>query len=54
MLLIVWLVLAMFVALGLLHLFVMSIGAFVSIVVGLALLPLRLFIWVLRMLFRIF
>ena len=39
---------------ALISLSIMSIGIFVSLIVNLALLPLRIFIWVLRLSFGIF
>jgi hypothetical protein len=49
-----WLILATFMLLGLIFLSVMSVGVFVSLIVNLALLPLRIFLWVLRLIFGIF
>ena len=49
-----WLILATFMLLGFIFLSVMSVGVFVSLIVNLALLPLRTFIWVLRLIFGIF
>jgi hypothetical protein len=49
-----WLILATFMLLGVIFLSVMSVGVFVSLIVNLALLPLRIFIWVLRLIFGIF
>jgi hypothetical protein len=49
-----WLILATFMLLGFIFLSVMSVGVFVSLIVNLALLPLRIFIWVLRLFFGIF
>ena len=49
-----WLILATFMLLGFIFLSVMSVGVFVSLIVNLALLPLRIFIWVLRLIFGIF
>jgi hypothetical protein len=49
-----WLILATFMLLGFIFLSVMSVGVFVSLIVNLALLPLRVFIWILRLIFGIF
>ena len=49
-----WLILAAFMLLGFISLSVMSVGIFVSLIVNLALLPLRIFIWILRLFFGIF
>jgi hypothetical protein len=49
-----WLILATFTLLGFIFLSVMSVGVFVSLIVNLALLPLRIFIWILRLIFGIF
>jgi hypothetical protein len=49
-----WLILATFMLLGFIFLTVMSVGVFVSLIVNLALLPLRIFIWILRLIFGIF
>jgi hypothetical protein len=49
-----WLILATFMVLGFIFLSVMSVGVFVSLIVNLALLPLRIFIWILRLIFGIF
>ena len=49
-----WLILATFMLLGFIFLSVMSVGVFVSLIVNLALLPLRIFIWILRLIFGIF
>jgi hypothetical protein len=49
-----WLILATFMVLGFIFLSVMSVGVFVSLIVNLALLPLRIFIWILRLFFGIF
>ncbi len=54
MVIIAWLILATLMLLGFISLSVMSVGIFVSIIVNLALLPLRIFIWVLRLFFGIF
>ena len=54
MVIIVWLILATFMLLGLISLSVMSVGIFISLIVNLALLPLRIFIWILRLFFGIF
>jgi hypothetical protein len=49
-----WLILATCMVLGFVFLSVMSVGVFVSLIVNLALLPLRIFIWFLRLFFGIF
>jgi hypothetical protein len=49
-----WLIFATFMLLGFIFLSVMSVGVFVSLIVNLALLPLRVFIWILRLIFGIF
>ena len=49
-----WLILATFMLLGFIFFSVMSVGVFVSLIVNLALLPLRIFIRVLRLIFGIF
>jgi hypothetical protein len=49
-----WLILATFMLLGFICLSLMSVGVFVSLIVNLALLPLRIFFWFLRLLFGIF
>jgi hypothetical protein len=49
-----WLILATCMLMGFIFLSVMSVGVFVSLIVNLALLPLRIFIWVLRLFFGIF
>jgi len=54
MVIIAWLILATLMLVGLISLSVMSIGIFVSLIVNLALLPLRIFIWALRLFFGIF
>ena len=54
MVIIAWLILATLMLLGFISLSVMSVGIFVSIIVNLALLPLRMFIWVLRLFIGIF
>ena len=54
MVIFVWLILATFMLLGFIFLSVMSVGVFVSLIVNLALLPLRIFIWILRLFFGIF
>ncbi len=54
MVIIAWLILGTFMLLGLVSLSVMSVGIFVSLIVNLALLPLRIFIWILRLFFGIF
>ena len=53
MVIIAWLILATLMLVGLISLSVMSIGIF-GLIVNLALLPLRIFIWVLRLFFGIF
>ena len=47
-------ILATLTLLGVISLSVMSVGIFVSLIVNLALLPLRIFIWFLRLFFGIF
>jgi hypothetical protein len=54
MLIIAWLILGALMLMGLISLSVMSVGIFVSLIVNLALLPLRIFIWFLRLFFGIF
>ncbi len=54
MVIIAWLILGTFMLLGLVSLSIMSVGIFVSLIVNLALLPLRIFIWFLRLFFGIF
>ncbi len=54
MVIIAWLILTTLMLVGLISLSVMSIGIFVGLIVNLALLPLRVFIWVLRLFFGIF
>ena len=54
MVIIAWMILATLMLVGLISLSVMSVGIFVSLLVNLALLPLRIFIWFLRMFFGIF
>ena len=54
MVIIAWLILATFMLVGLVSLSVMSIGIFVGLIVNLALLPFRIFIWTLRLFFGIF
>ncbi len=54
MVIIAWLILATLMLLGFISLSVMSVGIFVSIIVNLALLPLRILIWILRLFFGIF
>jgi hypothetical protein len=54
MVIIAWLIIATFMLLGFVSLTVMSVGVFVSLIVNLALLPLRIFIWFLRLFFGIF
>ena len=49
-----WLILATFMVLGFIFLSVMSVGVFVSLIVNLTLLPLKIFIWILRLFFGIF
>ena len=49
-----WLILATLMLMGLISLSVMSVGIFVGLIVNLALLPLRIFIWFLRLFFGIF
>ena len=49
-----WLILATFMLLGFIFLSVMSVGVFVGLIVNLAMLPLRVFIWILRLIFGIF
>ncbi len=49
-----WLILATFMLLWLISLSVMSVGIFVSLIVNLALLPLRISLWILRLFFGIF
>jgi hypothetical protein len=49
-----WLILATCMLLGFIFLSVMSVGVFISVIVNLALLPLRIFIWLLRLFFGIF
>ena len=47
-------ILATLMLMGLISLSVMSVGIFVGLIVNLALLPLRIFIWILRLFFGIF
>ena len=54
MVIIVWMILGTLMLMGLISLSVMSVGIFVSLIVNLALLPLRIFIWTLRLFFGIF
>ena len=54
MVIIAWMILATLMLMGLISLSVMSVGIFVSLIVNLALLPLRLFILFLRLFFGIF
>ena len=54
MVIIAWLILATLMLVGLVSLSVMSVGIFVGLMVNLALLPLRIFIWTLRLFFGIF
>lgn len=54
MVIIVWLILGTLMLVGLVSLSVMSVGIFVSLIVNLALLPLRIFLWTLRLFFGIF
>jgi hypothetical protein len=54
MVIIAWMILATLTLLGVISLSVMSVGIFVSLIVNLALLPLRIFIWFLRLFFGIF
>ena len=49
-----WLILATLTVLGLICLSVMSVGVFVSLIVNLALLPLRIFFWFLGLFFGTF
>ena len=54
MVIIAWLILATLMLMGLISLSIMSVGIFVGLIVNLALLPLRIFIWFLRLFFGIF
>ena len=54
MVIIAWLILATLMVMGLISLSVMSVGIFVGLIVNLALLPLRIFFWFLRLFFGIF
>lgn len=54
MVIIVWLILGILMLVGLVSLSVMSVGIFVGLIVNLALLSLRIFLWTLRLFFGIF
>ena len=54
MVIIAWMILATLMLMGLISLSVMSIEIFVGLIVNLALLPLRIFIWFLRIFIGIF
>jgi len=54
MVIIAWLILATCMLMGFVFLTVTSVGVFISLIVNLALLPLRIFIWFLRIFFGAF
>jgi hypothetical protein len=53
-LVLLWLLLAAFLFVGLIGLSILGLGALISLLINLVLLPLRIFIWILRALLGLF
>ena len=54
MLVLIWLMLAAFLLVGLIGLSILGFGALIGLLVNLVLLPLRIFLWILRALLGLF
>ena len=54
MLTLIWLLLAAFLFMGLIGLSILGFGALIGLLVNLVLLPLRIFVWILRALLGLF
>lgn len=54
MLVLLWLMLAAFLLVGFIGLSILGFGALISLLINLVLLPLRIFIWILRALLGLF
>ena len=53
-LVLIWLMLAAFLLVGLIGLSILGFGALIGLLINLVLLPLRIFLWILRALFGLF